>query len=392
MVLIILIFTAFLIFCYCCILIYYRIGWNAISDFVPVTKGDEHFNTFITVIVPVRNEEENILSIINAIQNQEYPSHLFEIIIVDDHSTDDTIKLASPFVSDHLQLISINEDRNENNFVAYKKRAIEMGIEMAKGTLIITTDADCTMKTTWLKTIAAYYELYHPEMIVMPVSIKKNDSFLGAFQTLDFMSLQGITAAAVYKKIHGMCNGANLAYTKKVFYEVNRFEGIDHIASGDDMLLMHKISKKHKDRIHYLKSKEVIVETQSEKSISDFINQRIRWASKADKYEDKSLFPVLLLVYLLNLFLVFLFVWGLYFNFTFYILHFTFNIPKLLLASLFIKTAAELLILYPVSSFFGNQQMLWLFPLIQPFHILYTVIAGWFGKFGTYQWKGRKLK
>lgn len=392
MVLIILIFTAFLIFCYCCLLIYYRIGWKAISDFVPVTKGDEHFNTFITVIVPVRNEAQNILSIINAIQNQEYPSHLFEIIIVDDDSTDDTINLASPFVSDHLKLISINEHRDENNFVAYKKRAIEMGIEMAKGTLIITTDADCTMKTTWLKTIAAYYELYHPEMIVMPVSIKKNDSFLGTFQTLDFMSLQGITAAAVYKKIHGMCNGANLAYTKKVFYEVNRFEGIDHIASGDDMLLMHKISKKYKDRILYLKSKEVIVETQSEKSISDFINQRIRWASKADKYEDKSLFPVLLLVYLLNLFLVFLFVWGLYSNFTFYILHFTFNIPKLLLASLFIKTAAELLFLYPVSRFFGNQQMLWLFPLFQPFHILYTVIAGWFGKFGTYQWKGRKLK
>ncbi|MEI8052343.1 MAG: glycosyltransferase [Bacteroidota bacterium] len=373
-------------------MIYYRIGWKAISDFVPVTKGDEHFNTFITVIVPVRNEAQNILSIINAIQNQEYPSHLFEIIIVDDDSTDDTINLASPFVSDHLKLISINEHRDENNFVAYKKRAIEMGIEMAKGTLIITTDADCTMKTTWLKTIAAYYELYHPEMIVMPVSIKKNDSFLGTFQTLDFMSLQGITAAAVYKKIHGMCNGANLAYTKKVFYEVNRFEGIDHIASGDDMLLMHKISKKYKDRILYLKSKEVIVETQSEKSISDFINQRIRWASKADKYEDKSLFPVLLLVYLLNLFLVFLFVWGLYSNFTFYILHFTFNIPKLLLASLFIKTAAELLFLYPVSRFFGNQQMLWLFPLFQPFHILYTVIAGWFGKFGTYQWKGRKLK
>lgn len=392
MVLIILIFTAFLIFCYCCLLIYYRIGWKAISDFVPITKGDEHFNTFITVIVPVRNEEENILSIINAIQNQEYPSRLFEIIIVDDHSTDDTIKLASPFVSDHLQLISINEQSDENNFVAYKKRAIEMGIEMAKGTLIITTDADCTMKTTWLKTIAAYYELYHPEMIVMPVSIKSNNSFLETFQSLDFMSLQGITAAAVYKKIHGMCNGANLAYTKKVFYEVNRFKGIDHIASGDDMLLMHKISKKHKDRIHYLKSKEVIVETQAEKSISDFINQRIRWASKADKYEDKSLLPVLFLVYLVNVILLFS-LGSLFFGrFIFNIQHSSFNISKIFLIFLLIKTVVELLFLYPVSRFFGKQQMLWLFPLFQPFHILYTVIAGWFGKFGTYHWKGRKLK
>ena len=173
---------------------------------------------------------------------------------------------------------------------------------------------------------------------------------------------------------------------------MNRFKGIDHIASGDDMLLMHKISKKYKDRILYLKSKEVIVETQAEKSISDFINQRIRWASKADKYEDKSLFPVLFLVYLVNVILLFL-LGSLFFGrFIFNIQHSTFNISKIFLIFLFVKTAAELLFLYPVSRFFGNQQMLWLFPLFQPFHILYTVIAGWFGKFGTYHWKGRKLK
>ena len=73
---------------------------------------------------------------------------------------------------------------------------------------------------------------------------------------MDFMVLQGITGAVVYKNNLSMCNGANLAYEKKAFYEVNGFAGIDHIASGDDMLLMHKIWKKYPDRVHYLKSKE----------------------------------------------------------------------------------------------------------------------------------------
>ena len=98
------------------------------------------------------------------------------------------------------------------------------------------------------------------------------------------MTLQGITGASVYKKFHSMCNGANLAYEKKAFNDAGGFEGIDNIASGDDMLLMHKIQKIYPDRIKYLKSADVVVQTQPQETLKDFMNQRIRWASKADKY------------------------------------------------------------------------------------------------------------
>src|ERR1700741_4803978 len=111
---------------------------------------------------------------------------------------------------------------------------------------------------------------------------------------MDFLVLQGITGASVTKKIHSMCNGANLAYEKKIFYEVNGFAGIDHIASGDDMLLMHKIAKIYPGRIGYLKSTEAIVNTQPMATWPDFFNQRIRWASKATHYNDKRIFWVLL--------------------------------------------------------------------------------------------------
>ena len=386
MSLFILLFTALLMVGYVLLLFHYRKSWQSIPDFIISENNTPAGETFISVIVAARNEENNIGKLIDVIKTQNYPSHLFELIIVDDHSTDKTADIIKPFLNNQIRLIPLR--LADKATVAYKKAAIDIGIKNSKGDLIITTDADCIMSENWLSTIAAFYELHHPKMMVMPVVIKNNHSILGRFQTLDFMSLQGITGAAVHQKIHGMCNGANLAYTRKVFDEVNGFEGIDHIASGDDMLLMHKISKKYKNEILFLKSKNVIVETQPETNITGFFNQRIRWASKADKYEDKSLFPVLLLVYLINLLLVVMFICGMVFNFEFSILNFYFSFFLLLT----IKTAAELSFLSPVSRFFGYAKLLWWFPLFQPFHILYTVFAGWMGKFGSYKWKGRVLK
>jgi len=381
MSLLILLIAALLMVGYMLLLFHYRKSWQSIPDFI---YRETINNTFISVIVAARNEEKNIGKLIAAIKKQNYPSHLFELIIVDDHSTDKTAEVIKPFLSNQIRLIPLQ--LADKVTVAYKKAAINFGIKNSKGDLIITTDADCIMSENWLSTIASFYEQFYPKMIVMPVVIKNNHSFLGLFQTLDFMSLQGITGAAVHKKIHGMCNGANLAYTRNVFDEVNGFEGIDHIASGDDMLLMQKISKKYKNEILFLKSKNVIVETEPETNITGFINQRIRWASKADKYEDKLLFPILLLVYLINLFLIVMFFCGMFFNFEFSILNFYFFLL------LTIKTATELYFLLPVSRFFGYTKLLWWFPFFQPFHIIYTVIAGWLGKFGSYRWKGRVLK
>ena len=127
-------------------------------------------------------------------------------------------------------------------------------------------------------------------------------------------------------------------------------------------------------------------------SISEFFNQRIRWASKADKYDDKRIFVVLLLVYIVNVLLLVLPVIALFDNAQYSMLNIQCSIMGVWLLLLFLKTIAELIFLYPVAKFFGKQSLLWLFPLMQPFHILYTVIAGWLGKFGSYKWKGRNVK
>jgi cellulose synthase/poly-beta-1,6-N-acetylglucosamine synthase-like glycosyltransferase len=215
------------------------------------------------------------------------------------------------------------------------------------------------------------------------------------------MTLQGITGASVYKRIHSMCNGANIAYSKKAFEEVNGFKNIDNIASGDDMLLMHKIYKLHPNQVFYLKSKEVIVQTQPMNTVKDFFNQRIRWASKADKYDDNRIFGVLLLVYLFNVLLLVLPILSLFNNYQLSlpewilqagIINYKFSLFNFWISLLIGKTIVEMIFLYPVAKFFSRQYLLFYFPLAQPFHILYTVIAGWLGKFGRYQWKGREVK
>ncbi|MEO8712002.1 MAG: glycosyltransferase [Parafilimonas sp.] len=339
--------------------------------------------TSFSIIIPARNEEENIEACIRSILKNNYPRNLFEIIVADDFSTDATPEIVQHLQTEfsNIQLISLKNIIAEN-INSYKKRAIELSIAQSKFDWIITTDSDCTVQQNWLGLFDAYLQKNDRVFVAAPVMFTCNNSFLNVFQCLDFLSLQGITAASVYAGAHSMCNGANLAYKKKVFYEVGGFKNADHIASGDDMLLMHKIKMMHPFLIGYLFSSKAIVTTAPMPDWKSFLNQRIRWASKATSYKDKKVLWVLLLVYFTNLFL-----FGLFIACFFY--------PKVFLVwLLFILTKAlfEMPFMYRVSTFFSLQKLMFWFVLMQPFHILYTIISGWLGIFGTYKWKGRKVK
>lgn len=362
---------------YGCLVLYYWHSWKSIPHFNPSVKSAQ---TTISVIIPARNEEENIGRLLTALQEQTYNKILFEVIVVDDHSADQTAGIARQF--SFVKLIQLKED----NINSYKKKAIETGIAAATGELIVTTDADCVPPEEWLQTIATFKEERKAVFIAAPVSINCNSSALQVFQAMDFMVLQGITGAVVHKKQMTMCNGANLAYERKVFYEVGGFSDIDQIASGDDMLLMHKIAKQYPEGIHYLKSQEAIVSTHAAETRKEFFSQRIRWASKAAKYEDKRIFPVLLVVYLFNLSFLLLLV-GLFWN----LAPMNIGVGIWFLGLLTAKTLVELPLFISVSNFFNKRWAVKWFFFFQPLHILYTIISGLFGQFGKYEWKGRKV-
>ena len=342
--------------------------------------------TRVTVIIPARNEEKNIGACLQSLAAQTYPKNLLQIIVVNDHSTDSTAQIVQDFPAENILLVNL-ADHISGSINSYKKKAIEVAIGQASGELIVTTDADCTAPPEWIENMAYVYENDSPVFIAGPVRLvpalgKKRNALLYIFQALDFLSLQGITGSSVHKRFHCMCNGANLAYNKNVFHIVNGFNGIDAIASGDDMLLMHKIYREYPNRIAYIKNKNAIVDTQAAGSWKDFFLQRIRWASKADKYEDKRIAIVLSLVYALNVLILLYFLACIFYPENLY--H-----AFILLGN---KTLAEIMFLFPVARFFGMSRLLIWFPLMQPLHILYVIIAGFLGKFGQYTWKGRKVK
>ncbi|MGN6539207.1 MAG: glycosyltransferase [Ginsengibacter sp.] len=374
---------------YAALIFFYKISWHQIPVYNNGKSVDKTESLFISIIIPARNEEKDIGLCIQSIISQTLPSNNFEIIVVNDHSTDNTTNVVLSFKQKNIHLINLEDFTKDQILNSYKKKSIETAMRFAKGELIVTTDADCLAPQKWLETLAAFYEDKSPVFVALPVVFKNalnSDSFLKRFfknfQSLDFMMLQGITGASVYKKFHAMCNGANLAYEKKVFYQVNGFEGIDKLASGDDMLLMHKIQKHCPEKIMFLKSQNVIVETTPAETFKGFINQRIRWASKADQYTDKKITTVLLLVYFLNVWIFILGISSFFSMKAFY----------LFLISIAIKTIVEFLFLHPVAKFFGRQKLLWWFLPAQLFHILYTILAGFLGKFGSYEWKERRVK
>lgn len=360
---------------------YYHRAWKQ----MPVTRepdATDALSTRVTVLIPARNEAHQIRACLDSYIQQRYPALLRECIVIDDHSTDQTAAIVEEYQQHGVRCLRLASWLQEPAINSYKKKAIELGIRNATGDLILTTDADCVLPPLLIASHVHARETGSSIVQTGPVKISYNGSWLSRFQELDFISLQGITGASVSRQLHSMGNGANLSYTKAAFHAVNGFAQIDQLASGDDMLLMQKIAAEFPGTASYLKTPAAVVTTAPAGSISEFLQQRIRWASKASAYQEPAVKWVLALVYVYNLILLVAMV-SLFFNWGFW------WIVLLLLTG---KLFAELPFMHTVAGFFSARKSLWYFPLFQPVHILYTVVAGSFGQFGTYRWKGRRVR
>jgi cellulose synthase/poly-beta-1,6-N-acetylglucosamine synthase-like glycosyltransferase len=370
---------------YALLLVAYRFWFSRLTIFEPGFSSNDNnhssssYNIYFTVVIPARNEASNIKACVDSILAQAYPMDFCEIIVIDDFSEDDTAFIVKAIGQYHpnVKLLSLADYFKADEMNSFKKKAIEKAVSQAKGNWIVTTDADCIVPKNWLGLYNGYIQKNNPVFVAAPVMFIKTAGILNAFQVLDFLALQGITAAAVGAGKHSMSNGANLAFEKSAFIAVGGYQGVDQIASGDDMFLMHKMKVTLSNRIGYLYHPGAIVLTKAMSNWKDFMMQRIRWSSKARYYDDNSIFWVLLLVYLYNLFLIILLFAGNY-------------LPVFI--SLVIKTIFELMFLSPVAKFYDMEKELHFFPLFQPLHIAYTLVAGLFGQVKTYTWKGRRVK
>jgi len=361
---------------YLLVLLYLMRGWAVIKK---PKLSDEPFKTKVTVLIAARNEADNIAETIDDLLAQDYPQQLTEIIIVDDHSTDNTADIILSYADRGVKLLQLKEDQALNS---YKKKAISEAIARSTGDLLAATDADCRMGSQWLSTVVGYYETYNPVMISSPVTYFREQSFFERLQTLEFSFLIGIGAAFIGNGRASTCNGANLAYRKDVFYEVGGFKGIDDLASGDDELLLQKVAALYAGRIGFLKDTQAVVYTYAKPNLGAFLQQRRRWASKSTRYKDKKVVGLAVGMWLFNILLLINLVGGFFYPALF----------KLLLAEMACKLLFESIFLLSVTSFFKRTSLIKLILILSPIHIFYVVYVGLMGNTRKYAWKGRLVR
>ena len=368
---IIFIFLSILGIWYFSVFLLYRNTWKKIPNATNKNNKD-----FVSVIVACRNERNNIRNLIQQIKTQNLDKHRFELIVVNDYSTDDTLSILEreAVIWNKLKVVCLSEGEGG------KKIALEKGISFAKGDVILCTDADCSVTESWITTIIDYFTDEKIKMVSGPVLFENKKGIFQQLQSLEFLSLIGSGAAAIGRGKSIFCNGANLAYRKSVFLEVNSLD--NNIASGDDVFLMHEIKQKYANGIAFAKKKEAIVKTSSESNISGFINQRKRWAAKSASYKDWDTITISILVFLMNISITTLFVL------------FLFNIQwlKVFLTLLLVKYIADYLFLLPVLKFFRKRNLaFWILPfeIFYGFYIVLIVILSFTNSF---EWKGRIYK
>ncbi|MFN8394757.1 MAG: glycosyltransferase [Bacteroidia bacterium] len=357
----------------------------------------------VSVIIPARNEAANIEACLNAVFAQDYPADALEVIVVNDHSEDATAGIAVAVARNHLgaDAVSFAHPIGENvsgggsssvggrfrllnldaqTGPAYKKAAVAFGIRQSRGEIIVTTDADCTMGPGWLRAMVGGFS-EETGLVSGPVELASWDGFT-QMQALEFMGLIAVGAASIAAGSPTMCNGANLAYRRRAYDEVGGFSGIDHIASGDDELLMHKIAAQGHWKVAFMKRKVAIVRTPAQGTWAEFKAQRIRWVSKSGQYKRRGITAILVLSYLAVLGFPVLAVAGIWEH----------RLWWLMLGHLALKIVAEAAVLVPAARFFDKLRLLPWLPVEQVAHIAYVLWVGIAGQRKSYQWKGRTVK
>jgi cellulose synthase/poly-beta-1,6-N-acetylglucosamine synthase-like glycosyltransferase len=361
---------------YFMLILIYTIGWERTQYFLAETPLPR---TKISVVIAARNEEKNIGACLSSITNQNYPKDLFEVIVVDDYSEDETVNIAAKF--ENCKVIKLQND-SESTLQSYKKFALTRGIESASGKLIVVADADCVAKNNWLTTVASFFEAQNAKMIIMPVRFENENSLLNTFQQMDLSGLIGITAGSLFWNFPVMANGGNMAFEKKAFEAVRGFLGNENIPGGDDIFLLLKIKKQFPGSVNFLKSDQAIVTTKAADAFNDFFNQRIRWLSKSGKFGDWKITAVLVLSYLFNLFLVFGFILSIIFNSE--VLLFT------AITILLIKWTTEFMLVKKASDFLNHTFTVQRFIFSNLVHQWYVIVFGVLSLIKKYTWKGRK--
>lgn len=346
------------------------LGWKRAAH----ASRNSSLTSFVSVIVPFRNEANTLAFLLEDLSKQKYLA--FEIILVNDHSEDDSLKVISRIcekssrLKEQVRVVHCTEHSG-------KKAALTLGIVQAKGDIILTTDADCRVGNEWVESMLSHFT-DDTMMVVGGVRLSAS-SFFEKLQQLEFVSLIGSGAATLGWNLPSMANGANLAYRKIAFEKVGGYAGNEHIPSGDDEFLLRKIVDQYSEAVRFADHPTSIVETRPADTLKTFIQQRLRWAGKWRMHT--GLFSKVLA---LSIF---------FFQLTFLtlpiLLMFKIIAWPLALVVMGCKVVGEFLFLYPVSHRLGVKFPWLAFGALQFIYPYYVVAVGLLANGSKYTWKGR---
>ena len=316
----------------------------------------------VAILVAARNEASNIGPCLKALSRQEYPAGRYQIVVIDDHSTDNTVGAVQQQAFPNLTLLQLPEGQTG------KKAALEFGAAATQSDILLTTDADCQPPPEWVQLHVWHLTSGPLQGSAGPVLLTGSDSALYRFQALDMAGMMVLTAAGLRTNTWILGNGASLAYYRAAFEAAEGYAGNRATASGDDIFLIAKLNARNTGGVQFLKSPKAAVPTPASANWRAFFQQRLRWGTKNAAAPASSGTT-------LALGTAFLLSWAILLS---PLLFFSIGLWALVLFAflLGLKSWADYQLLRTASDFFGQRHLMKAFVLSEVLHILYIAIIG----------------
>lgn len=340
------------------------------KKFPKIKRSDESLPT-VSIIVAARNEEENILRCLKALNKLEYPEDKLQIILVDDRSTDKTENIIENFIINKTKFTKI-VTKKEIGRLKGKTNALANALEVATGEIIFTTDADCVMVPSWVKTVVSYYQ--EDVAMVNGFTTQTANSNFSGMQAIDFVYLLIVASGTINLKTPLSCIGNNMSYRKKAYFEVGGYENLPFSVT-EDFNLLKAINKLKKYKIIYPLDKDALVTSTACKNLKALYLQKKRWAIGGLKAPWRG-YVIFIFGYVTNLLMLLT----------------PFFISKIWMYLVLFKLVTDLFLLFPVYKKLGLVKDLKYFFTFEIYYIIYVtllpVIVFITGQ--RVNWKGRK--
>jgi len=332
----------------------------------------------VSILVAARNESFNIETVIRDIFNQSYAAELFELIVIDDHSEDDTFLKAGDLKVEFPRLKVISNTNGEG-----KKSALQSGISEVRFGIIATVDADCRVPSEWLISMMSHWQENQTKMLLGPIVLEPAVTVLERVQSLEMLAIMGLTGGFASYQKPIMANGANLFFDKKAFEEIGGY-GSSENPSGDDVFTMLNFSEKWPNSVRFVKHYEAVVSTRPQPTYSTFWQQRKRWLSKKSGYSNLFVKGTAVITYLANV--------AAFVSLIAIIVAFGSYWTDRLMWLLFFKTLVDLIITRTASRDLQPHCGIGHILIAEIFISIYVTFLGIFGNVRNYVWKGRNVK